>query len=74
MAQPPYEKHRRATYTDDVPVGAVRRAIRRVCNCTEFQHSDPDPAAVFLLVVLTFLGAVLEICAVSISGGLRILR
>lgn len=57
---------RRAASNDDVPMGSMRGAFRGICHCAEFQHSNSDPAAVFLRALFGELGAVFEISAVSV--------
>ena len=52
MAQLPHKKHGRSPCAHDAPLGNRRRSLRRVCSRAEFQHPDPDPAAMLLLFVL----------------------
>ena len=67
-AQLPYQIDRRVAAADDAPVGDVRSAFWRVCDCAGLQYSDSGAAAVFLPAVFDVLGAVFEVWAVSFSG------
>ena len=65
MAQSPHQKHRRPACAHDVPVGAMRRSLWRICDSSEVQYPNPDPATVFLRPVFDYLGSVFEVWAVS---------